>query len=329
LLSPPLLLLPVPYGLYAPGGAVSVAPMVDAPGIPPTPTRGALLLTTIIEQTPIVVAQWLAGQFDPAITLMPPERLVPQASSPQALVAESATQLSESQVTAALVALRLAGYPAALTGDGARVLAAPAGALLRPGDRIVALGGATVKTAPDLLAALAGRAARDLVAAVVVRDEQTLHLQLPLLAPAAPGGPPRLGVTVETANQAVASPVQILLHPQGIIGGPSAGLMFTLAIYDRLTPGDLTGGRRIAGTGTVSLDGQVGPIGGVAQKVAAAERSGAEIFLVPQENAAEAQRAARRITIIAVGSAAEALAALQRLPPAGAALGWQRTAPSQ
>jgi PDZ domain-containing protein len=194
----------------------------------------------------------------------------------------------------------------------------PAGAGLRPGDRIVALAGATVHTVADLLASLGGRDARERVAAVVVRGGQRLQLQLPLLAPAQAGGPPRLGVTVETADLSVASAVAVSLHPQGIIGGPSAGLMFALAIYDRLTPGDLTGGWRIAGTGTVAQDGQVGPIGGVAQKVAAAERAGAEIFLVPRENAADALRAAQRIRIITVGSAAEALAALQRLAPRGA-----------
>ena len=96
--------------------------------------------------------------------------------------------------------------------------------------------------------------------------------------------------------------------------------MFTLAIYDRLTPGDLTGGLRVAGTGTVSRDGRVGPIGGGAQKVAAAERAGAVYFLAPQENAADARRAARRITVIEVSHVADALAALQGLSgtPAGA-----------
>jgi len=73
----------------------------------------------------------------------------------------------------------------------------------------------------------------------------------------------------------------------GDIGGPSAGLMWALGLYDLLTPGDLTGGRTIAGTGEINVDGAVGPIGGIEDKIVAAERAGAEVFLVPAENMAE------------------------------------------
>lgn len=315
LLGPSLALLPLPFGLYAPGGAVAVAPMIDVPGRPPAPTRGALLLTTVIEQTPIVVAQWLDGQVNPAITLLPPEQVVPPGSTPQELVAISADQLAASQLTATVVALRRAGYAATITGDGARVLglqdASPARGLLRPGDVITSLGGESVRSVDDLLAALGGQAGQDQAAATIERDGQARQLTLPLAPPASDGGPPRIGISVETAGMRVESPVDVQIHTQSIIGGPSAGLMFTLAIYDRLTPGDLTGGRVIAGTGTISLDGAVGPIGGVAQKVAAAERAGATIFLVPRENAAEAERVARKIRVIPVGTLDEALAALR------------------
>lgn len=318
LLAPALAFVPTPHGLYAPGGAVPVAPMVEVSGIGPEPSAGALLLTTVVGQTPILAVQWLAGQLDPAVTIVPPEQVVPPEVSPQELMADNARMLAESEVVAAVVGLRLAGYEASVTGSGAQVLRvlpeSPARELLRPGDRIVALSGAPVRTASGLLEAIAGLDAALPADVALVRGGQALSLQLALLPPAAAGGPPRIGVEVATADLAVGAPIPVRVTPQGVVGGPSAGLVFALAIYDRLTPGDLTGGRRIAGTGTVSLDGRVGPIGGVAQKVAAAERAGAAYFLAPPENAAGARRAARRITVIEVADVAGALAALQALP---------------
>ena len=91
--------------------------------------------------------------------------------------------------------------------------------------------------------------------------------------------------------------------------------MFTLGVYDLLTPGDLTGGRKIAGTGTISLDGSVGPIGGVQQKVVAAERAGAEYFLSPAENYDDAVAMAKHIKVIKVTTAQEAIDFLKSLPP--------------
>ncbi|MFQ5595639.1 MAG: S16 family serine protease, partial [Anaerolineae bacterium] len=101
---------------------------------------------------------------------------------------------------------------------------------------------------------------------------------------------------------------------QKIAGGPSAGLMFTLTIFNLLTPEDLTGGRRIAGTGTINLDGEVGPIGGVEQKVAGAEGAGAEYFLSPPENHEDALRVAEHIKVVEVATAEEAIQFLRGLP---------------
>jgi PDZ domain-containing secreted protein len=97
----------------------------------------------------------------------------------------------------------------------------------------------------------------------------------------------------------------------GKIAGPSAGLVLSLALYDRLTPDDLTAGRRIAGTGTIGCSGRVSPVGGVEQKVAAAAGVGADVFLVPARNAAEARAAAGDIEILPVRSFADALGLLE------------------
>jgi PDZ domain-containing protein len=98
----------------------------------------------------------------------------------------------------------------------------------------------------------------------------------------------------------------------GDIGGPSAGLMWTLGLADLLTPGELTGGKTIAGTGTIDLEGKVGPIGGIAEKVIAAERAGATTFLVPVQDAPDARRVADRIVIAPVATFMDAVRYLQQ-----------------
>ena len=104
-----------------------------------------------------------------------------------------------------------------------------------------------------------------------MRDQQSMDVSVPLIAPTITNTTPRLGIVIGSAGSDVQLPFPVQIVPEKIVGGPSAGLMFTLAVYNAVTPTDITGGRKIAGTGTISLDGTVGPIGGVEQKVAAAE----------------------------------------------------------
>jgi PDZ domain-containing protein len=118
----------------------------------------------------------------------------------------------------------------------------------------------------------------------ILREGNQMEVTVPLMQPAAPGGSPRIGITIESAGVDANLPFLVRIMPDKIAGGPSAGLMFTLTVYDAVTPKDLTMGRVIAGIGTIDLDGTVGPIGGVKQKVAAAEGAGAQYFLSPPEN---------------------------------------------
>jgi PDZ domain-containing protein len=137
---------------------------------------------------------------------------------------------------------------------------------------------------------------------------------VPLLPPAEPEQPPRIGILLEDAGFETKLPFPVGINPQKIVGGPSAGLMFTLTVYDMVTAQDLTGGRIIAGTGTINPDGTVGPIGGVQQKVAGAELAGAEYFLAPSENFDDARAVARRIEVVEIANATEAIQFLRSLP---------------
>ncbi|MCC6626252.1 MAG: PDZ domain-containing protein [Chloroflexi bacterium] len=320
LLAPPASLLPTLDGLLAPGRAIAVEPMIAFEGPVRQQHAGRFLLTSVITQTPIVAGQWLQGQVDPTVTLVPPERIVPPDTSPRQAIARSASQLEDSTITASVVALRLAGYTPRLTGDGATIVSiapdSPSTGLLQPGDRVVGLDAMPVATAADLVAAVRQQSGQTSVDALVERDGQSLTLVLPLLPPARAGDPPRLGVSIETTNGRADLPFPVQITPQRIVGGPSAGLMFTLTLYNLLSPEDITGGQSIAGTGTIDMNGTVGPIGGVSQKVAAAEQAGARYFLAPRGNADEARRVARTMTVVPVATAAEAIAALRRLSAA-------------
>jgi PDZ domain-containing protein len=121
-----------------------------------------------------------------------------------------------------------------------------------------------------------------------------------------------LGIAMEPVNYRFDAGVEVEFAT-GEIAGPSAGLMFSLALYDRLTPEDLTSGRRIAGTGTIACDGGVGPIGGIEQKVAGAQHKGAEIFLAPQANVAAAKAVADDIDIVPISTFDDAVEYLEGL----------------
>jgi PDZ domain-containing protein len=136
-----------------------------------------------------------------------------------------------------------------------------------------------------------------------------------LTPPAAGSTTPRIGITVSPTGERLSLPFPVTIVPQQIVGGPSAGLMFSLAVFDALTPEDLTAGHRIAGTGTIDLNGNVGTIGGVQQKVAAAERAGAQYFLCPPGNYEQARAAARHIQVVRVATVQQAVAFLRTLAP--------------
>jgi PDZ domain-containing protein len=136
---------------------------------------------------------------------------------------------------------------------------------------------------------------------------------------ASPEGNARIGVQLQTNNLKFDFPVDVSIET-GLVGGPSAGLAFTLALIDDLTEGELTGGQYVAVTGTMDADGNVGQVGGVAQKTVTARRAGAIAFLVPPEEEKDAKKFAGKMEIIPVKTLADALAALHRLEGSEVAL---------
>jgi PDZ domain-containing protein len=304
-------------GLEAPGVALSVESMVIIPAQYRHQPAGTFLLTSVIQQSPIPAGIWMIGQFTPVLNILPPEKITPNQVSPQESARQGFQMLDQSETTATVVGLQLAGFNATQVGKGAGVASiladSPAQGVLLTGDIITGMNGNPVHTAQELIDKVKTLTPLSKVQLSVRRDQQTMDLAISLMAPASPGGSPRIGIAVQDAGFDYSLPIPVKIVPQKIIGGPSAGLMFTLTLYNMLIPNDLTQGLRIAGTGTINPDGSVGPIGGVQQKVAAAEDAGAVYFLAPADNYADALSVARKIKVIKVATVEDAIAFLRSL----------------
>jgi Lon-like protease len=151
----------------------------------------------------------------------------------------------------------------------------------------------------------------------VRRDGRTVQVQSPTEADDEDPSRTMVGITIAEDPRL---PFDVSIELGHRIGGPSAGLMFSLAIIDKLTPGALTGGRHIAGTGTITPSGRVGPIGGIGQKIAGAGNAGASVFLVPSANCGEARQAetdgVRLVRVRTLRSARDSVEQLARDPQA-------------
>jgi PDZ domain-containing protein len=306
-------------GLDAPGVALSVEPMVEVPAQYRHTPKGTFLLTAVFSQAPVPAAGWYLAELTPVVKLLPPEKIAPNQTSPQESARQGFQMLDQSETVAAAVGVRLAGYPTEITGQGARVDSILPESLandrLHPGDVITTINGQPVNSATNLINLVKVKNPDIPVDLQILRGGNTMDVKVGLLPPLAAGGPPRIGISIEDAGFDYRLPFPVKIVPQKIVGGPSAGLMFTLTVYNLLSPVDLTGGHKIAGTGTISPDGSVGPIGGVEQKVAAAEMAGAEYFFAPADNYADALKAARRIKVIKIETVEQAVAFLHSLPP--------------
>jgi PDZ domain-containing protein len=312
-------LVPLNEGLEAPGFTASVEPMVQLPSEYRHCSTGSLILTTVIPQAPILAGEWAYAHVDRSIRLVPQTQIVPSDKTVQSVSREDYQMLLDSTTTAVIVGLRLAGYPVTINNDGVSIVSvlpsSPAVAVLQPGDVITGVNDNPVMSPADLSKQLESVTPGSTLNLTIERQGQIMDVSVPTMEPLEAGGPARIGISVVQHNSGISLPFPVEIVPQKVTGGPSAGLMFTLAVYDLVTSQDLTGGRKIAGTGTIDLEGNVGPIGGVQQKVVAAERAGAEYFLSPTENYPDALAMATRTTVIEVATAQDAIDFLRSLTP--------------
>jgi PDZ domain-containing protein len=303
----------VPLYALGPGPARDVVPRIMVSGLDTYPSDDQLLLTSVLfnRVTPL---RAIAGWIDPAVDVVPEREVLPPGESPELSSRRSVSQMDSSKVAAATVVLSalgdVSGYPGrhdpgALVSDV--VEGCPGEGHLFPGDIITEVNGTAITSADQFSDVMDGLGTNE-VEMVVDADGETEDVQVTRHR-CAGSERPLVGIGVVEPF-----PYDISFE-SGDIGGPSAGLMWALGLYDLLTEGELTGGRVVAGTGTIDTTGAVGPIGGIEQKVEAAERAGAEVFLVPRENFHAARSVADELELVPVGSFEEALAYLEGPPP--------------
>ena len=288
----------VPYVTVSPGPTVNVLgesdgePIVRIDGHRTYPTDGQLRLTTVSVTNPeahvsLLEALWAWMRSDRDV--LPAEAMYPDNSTAEQEHAESAAQMVSSQDNAVAAALSELGYTlpthVEVTGvspDG------PSDGKLEPRDRITSVDGRPVDKMDDLLGALDDVQPGDPVEVGIRRGGTDKTVEITTTASKDEEKRALIGVLVGLGYD---FPFDVHVGIDDSIGGPSAGLVFALSVYDTLTPGALTGGDVIAGTGTIAPDGSVGPIGGIREKIVAATRAGAELFLVPPDNCASALEA--------------------------------------
>lgn len=289
------LLSPLPFVTYSPGVTVDVLgeqdgrEIVQVEGQQTYRDDGELRLTTVYVSRPqsrVNLFEVLAAWADRDDAVLPYDAVYAPDETREDSEREGAVQMVSSQDTAVAVALTELGHDVTSVvevldvGEGM-----PADGRLEVRDVLVEVGGRPISTADDVVEVVDAAPVGEPLEFVVERDGTRRSVPV---TPAMVEGDKRVGITPGPGYD---FPFDVSLSVDPNIGGPSAGLVFALSIYDTLTPGSLTGGRVVAGTGILDPEGAVQPIGGIAQKIAASRDEGAALFLVPPDNCDEALRA--------------------------------------
>jgi PDZ domain-containing protein len=315
-------LVPSHYYALAPGDAVNVQPMIQVKGYPAPHGRGRLLMTDVSIAQVNHKLEELYWRIQPHVDLEPAQAVAGNLSNQQYLQLNDEL-MSDSIRRAEVAALTIArGYKLHFKSSGPAVVFivpnSPAVSKLKTGDVIEAIDGHRTRTADSVSPLVKRHRPGQVVHMLVLRHGRRINIAVRTVGstngvPKKTGKVPLVGVYVQDQ---IALPLKMQIDP-GNIGGPSAGLMFTLGLIERLEHRDLTKGCIVAGTGAIDFNGAVGPIGGATQKVVAAENAGARYFLVPQAggNARDARRAASHITVVPVKTLRQAMDFLRRLKP--------------
>lgn len=305
----------VDYVVLSPGPAMDVAPFISIENGRSRP-RNLFYLTTIYSDMDATVGKLVQAQFSQDYQVLPKREVVPPTMSTEEYMELIMEMMDESKTVAKISALRYLGYDVDTTGEGAVVQELMAGTMaqgiLEVGDVVLEAQGQRIQMATDLVNLVRREQPGATVSLRVQRGEDVFETGVRTKESDSEPGIAVIGILIKTYRFGHNLPVSVDIDSENI-GGPSAGLVFALAIVDALDKDGLGLGRRIAGTGTISLDGSVGPVGGVAQKVVGAEEVGAECFLVPTANAEEARRVARRIQVVPVDTLEDAASHIKSL----------------
>ena len=312
------MVIPVPYAVSTPGptldtlGDLEGHPLITVEGARTYPSEGELRLTTVAvaggQRVPVSLLTMVRGWLDGARAVRPVEEVVPPDRTREEIDEANQAAMISSQEHATVAALEELGYAVPTTMTiGETLEGTGADGMVLPGDVITHLDGQALVSFADLSGAMDQLSPGDVARLTVLRDDAPVDVDVTTVD----GGDGRalLGVLVDPTFDL---PVQVDIEIDNI-GGPSAGLMFALGIVQVLTEVDETGGALIAGSGTIDLTGEVGPIGGIAQKMVGARRDGVEWFLTPEANCPEVTRVPAGLNVVAVSTLAEARAAVEAI----------------
>jgi PDZ domain-containing protein len=280
--------VPLPYVTYRPGPTVDILAEADGEetvqvtGHKAYYDDGELRMTTVFVSSPeerVGLTELLRAYFDPDKAVWPRSAVYAPDETDESSDRESAGAMVSSQDTAVAAALTELGEEITPIVDIVDITPGmPADGKLEVRDVLVSVGGTTITSTQDVIDSIDGSPEGEPVAFVVRRGKKEVTVQV---TPRTVDGDYRVGFTPGVGFD---FPFRVSVNIPDRIGGPSAGLMMSLAIFDTLTPGSLTDGADIAGSGTITPSGKVGPIGGIQQKIAAARDAGAELFFVPADN---------------------------------------------
>ncbi|MGI9085567.1 MAG: YlbL family protein [Aeromicrobium sp.] len=315
-------LVPVPYVALSPGPAYDTLGDFDGEpmftfgqDVKTYPTKGSLAFTSVrvtAARSEVSLAEAFDAYFADDTAVVPRSTVYPETQSVKDSEEESRAQLVSSKDSSRVAALRSAGYTVPEPGMVVDIVPGdPADGRLQKGDIVRSVDGRSTPTREDVAAAIGRVDPGDTVVIEFVRKGDEKSIGIVTRPDPENTKEPRIGVSMRPRFD---FPVEIENNVGARIGGSSAGTMFALAIYDRLTPGSLTGGLQVAGTGTIAADGTVGPIGGVAQKMVGAAAQGATVFLVPADNCEAATGGGDQgMRLVKVSTLAGAIDALNRL----------------
>ncbi|MEO6998353.1 MAG: S16 family serine protease [Terracoccus sp.] len=289
-------LVHLPYAIESPGPTINTlgeqdengkqTPLIVVSDLATYPTQGSLKFTTVRIQGgpgyPVDLWDVLGAWLDPARDVSPVADVFAPDVSKEQVAEENTLQMQGSQQEATAVALRAIGKKVPTYIVIAGLTPTSKGKdVLKANDRLESIDGTKVTGVDNVRSALAAVKPGDIVKLVVIRGGKQVPVSVPTIT--GQNGGAALGVLLGVEHD---FPAKITINA-GAVGGPSAGLMFSLGIYDKLTPGALTGDHQIAGTGTIDDQANVGPIGGIAQKMVGARNGGADYFLAPAANCSD------------------------------------------
>jgi Lon-like protease len=319
-----LVVVPVPFVSWSPGGTrdtlgnVGQEPMINVQGIDTYPTTGRLDMT-IVAITPadaqLSLPQALLAYWLPHRDALPRDAIYAPGKSAEEVENEDADMMETAQDDAVVAALRADSRAVnAMPAIYSVTVGGPAHKLLLPGDLVVSVDGIATPDVEAVAKRIRAHSIGEKVRFVVIRDKVQTDVNVTTVESNVQSDVPVVGISLATGYR-YDPDISFDLGQQ--IGGPSAGLVFALAIYDKITNGPLLAGRHLAGTGKITPNGDVEAIGGVQEKIAAAEKAGAVAFFVPAGNCRDLAGVRTNMALIKVGTLKDAIDAVQTLNVSG------------